>query len=101
MNSPRRLGDRELQLISLLANCQLGMTPREFEAKWDVTRGQMAALCGCSLGNVKRWFKSDTDCVAPSQYHLRYLALADIFLEYFEGISPKLLQSLGCDRQKN
>ena len=45
MNTPRKLAQRELDLIQKLANCQLAMTPREFEAKWDVTRVQMAALC--------------------------------------------------------
>jgi len=98
MNSPRKLRERELLLIARLANCQLAMTPREFEAKWDVTRAQMATLCSCSLGHVKRWFKKDKDYIAPSQYHLRYLALADIFLENFDEIPPLLLRSIDCDR---
>ena len=97
MNSPRRLGERELQLIERLANCQLAMTPREFETKWDVTRLQMAALCGCSLGNVKRWFRTERDYTAPNHYHLRYLAIANFILEYFEEIPPELVRSIGCD----
>jgi hypothetical protein len=94
MNTPRKLAQRELELIQKLANCQFAMTPREFEAKWDVTRVQMAALCSCSPGSVKRWFKSGRGYIAPSRYHLRYLALADLVFEYFDEIPPELLQSI-------
>jgi hypothetical protein len=96
MNTPRKLTQRELDLIEKLANCQLAMTPRDFEAKWDVTRSQMAALCHCSPGSVKRWFKSGRDYIAPNPYHLRYLALADLMLEYFDEIPPALLRAIGC-----
>ena len=44
MNTPRKLAQRELDLIQKLANCQLAMTPREFEAKWDVTRVQIGSM---------------------------------------------------------
>jgi hypothetical protein len=94
MNTPRRLTQRELDLIHKLANCQFAMTPREFEAKWDVTRTQMAAICNCSTGSVKRWFKHGQDYTAPNQYHLRYLAIADLILEYFDEIPPELLRSI-------
>ena len=94
MNTPRKLAQRELDLIQKLANCQLAMTPREFEAKWDVTRVQMAALCNCSLGSVKRWFKSGRDYTAPNHYHLRYLAITDLILEYVDEIPPELLRSI-------
>lgn len=94
MNTPRKLAQRELDLIQKLANCQLAMTPREFEAKWDVTRVQMAALCNCSLGSVKRWFKSGRNYTAPNQYHLRYLAITDLILEYVDEIPPELLRSI-------
>jgi hypothetical protein len=90
MNTPRRLEQRELELIQKLANCQLAMTPREFEAKWDVTRLQMAALCNCSVGSVKRWFKLGRDYTAPNQYHLLYLALADLLLEYYDRLPAEL-----------
>ena len=65
INTPRKLAQRELDLIQKLANCQFAMTPRECEAKWDVTRVQMAALCNCSSGSVKRWFKSGSGYIAP------------------------------------
>jgi len=70
------------------------MTPREFEAKWDVTRAQMAALCQCSIGNVRRWFKLGNDFTPPTKYHMRYLALADIFLEHFEEIPEELRKKI-------
>jgi hypothetical protein len=94
INTPRKLAQRELDLIQKLANCQFAMTPREFEAKWDVTRVQMAALCSCSPGSVKRWFKSGRGYIAPSRYHLRYLALADLVFEYFDEIPPELSRSI-------
>jgi hypothetical protein len=94
MNTPRRLGQREIELIQKFANCQLAMHPRDFEAKWDVTRMQMATLCGCSLGNVKRWFRNDQEYTAPNRYHLRYLALADLFLSQFDTLPPELQQIL-------
>jgi hypothetical protein len=94
MNTPRRLGQREIELIQRFANCQLAMNPRDFEAKWDVTRMQMATLCGCSLGNVKRWFRNDLEYTAPNRYHLRYLALADLFLSQFDTLPPELQQIL-------
>ncbi|OKH53938.1 hypothetical protein NIES2101_09350 [Calothrix sp. HK-06] len=94
MNTPRRLRQNELGLIQRFANCQLGMTPREFEAKWDVTRAQMAALCNCSVANVKRWFEQGENFSPPTKYHMRYLALADIFLESFDEIPEQLQQRI-------
>lgn len=93
-NTPRRLTQRELDLIHKLANCQFAVTPREFETKWDETRTQMAALCHCSTGSVKCWFKNGRDYTAPNQYHLRYLAITDPILDYFDEIPPELLKSI-------
>ena len=98
LNIPRRLGQREIDLIEQLAQCELEMTPRQFEAKWDVDRSQIAALCHCSLGNVKRWFKTGADYSPPTKYHRRYLALADLFLEHFENLPPEIQQLICIDR---
>jgi hypothetical protein len=95
MTSPRPLGQRELELIRLYANCHLGMSPRTFEAKWNVTRSQMAAICQCSLATVQRWFERGANFSPPTRYHLRYLALADLFIEHFEEI-PDRLKALLC-----
>jgi hypothetical protein len=96
LNVPRRLGQREIDLIEQLAHCQLEMTPRQFEAKWDVDRSQIAALCHCSLGNVKRWFKTDENYRSPTKYHRRYLALSNLYLEHFDRLPPEL-QQLICE----
>lgn len=98
LNIPRRLGQREIDLIHKLAQCELEMTPRQFEAKWDVDRSQIAALCHCSLGNVKRWFKTGSDYSPPTRYHRRYLALSDVFLEHFENLPPEIQQLICSDR---
>lgn len=98
MNIPHRLGQREIELVHKLANCRLEMTHREFEAKWDVNRSQMAALCHCSLGNVKRWFKTGAEYSPPTKYHRRYLALSDLFLEHFDKLPPEVQQLICIDR---
>jgi hypothetical protein len=76
MTYPRPLGQQELELIRLYANCQLGMSPRAFEAKWNVTRSalrssaslsQMAAICQCSLGTVQRWFERGNNFSPPTR----------------------------------
>ena len=100
MISPRPLGERELELIHLYANCQLRMSPRAFEAKWAVTRKQMAAICQCSLATVQRWFERGANFSPPTPYHLRYLALADLFIEHFEEI-PDQLKALLCPVPNN
>ncbi|HEY9834260.1 MAG TPA: hypothetical protein V6D26_27155 [Stenomitos sp.] len=45
MRSPRPIGERELRLIELFANCRPEMTPQQFYAKWAVTYATMAQLC--------------------------------------------------------
>jgi hypothetical protein len=50
MTSPRPLGQQELELIRLYANCQLGMSPRAFEAKWNVTRSAKRC-CASQIAN--------------------------------------------------
>jgi hypothetical protein len=98
LNIPRRLGQQEIDLIHKLAHCELEMTPRQFEAKWDVTRSQLAELCHCSLGNVKRWFKTGAEYSPPTKYHRRYLALSDLYLEHFNRLPSELQQLICIDR---
>ncbi len=98
LNIPRRLGQQEIDLIHKLAHCELEMTPRQFEAKWDVNRAQLAALCHCSLGNVKRWFKTGAEYSPPTKYHRRYLALSDLYLEHFNHLPSELQQLICIDR---
>ncbi|MHC5736217.1 hypothetical protein [Nostoc sp.] len=44
MTNPRPLQAREQSLIDLYSHCQLGMTPKNFYAKWDVNHEAIAPL---------------------------------------------------------
>ncbi|MBD1890507.1 hypothetical protein [Coleofasciculus sp. FACHB-SPT9] len=57
MTSPRPLGQRELELIQLYANCQLGMSPRAFEAKWNVTRSHLIEPTTLYKDDFERFFE--------------------------------------------
>jgi hypothetical protein len=94
MSNPRPLGERELRLIELFANCRLEMTPRQFYSKWAVTYAQIAQLCRCDTVTVSRWFQRGRNYQPPKHYHKWYLALADIFLESYEDIPETLINRL-------
>lgn len=98
MTHPRPLGERELRLIELFANCRLEMTPRQFSSKWGVTYTTMAQLCHCDITTVTRWFGRGRHYQAPKHYHKWYLALADLFLEFYEDIPQTFLNRL-CGEQ--
>lgn len=95
MTNPRRLGQRELDLINRFVNCNLEMSPRAFEAKWDVKRSHSCALCHCSITTVQRWFERGSNYCYPTRHHKRSLALADIFMECFEEF-PESLRNRFC-----
>jgi hypothetical protein len=99
MKNPRPLGERELRLIEQFSNCRLGMSPRQFHSKWDVSYAIMAQLCKCDAVTVSRWFRQGRNYQAPKPYHKWYLALADIVLESYEDIPEKLLNHL-CARRE-
>lgn len=94
-NFPRPLGEREIQLINLYVNCQLGMTPQQFNAKWDVNYEQMAEICDRSISTVSRWFSQGRNYQAPSSADRRHLALMDLLLEH-SGDIPWFLMDLLC-----
>lgn len=93
-SQPRRLSEQQLQLIKLYANCQLGITPRQFNAKWDVTYEQMAEICDRSISTVNRWFNRGKNYQPPERADKRHLALMDFLLEYYEEIPSNLLNQL-------
>lgn len=95
MKKPRPLSERELYLIELYSNCQLGMTPQQFYAKWDVTYETIAWICSRSLSTVRFWFVKGKNYRPPQHYDLRNLALMDFLLEHFEEI-PEELKNLLC-----
>ncbi len=67
MVKPRPLTEREQTLIDLYGYCQLGMTPQQFYAKWQVTHEarreaiarneRLAFICSRSMSTVRHWFR--------------------------------------------
>ncbi len=51
MTNPRPMQAREQNLIDLYSHCQLGMTPKNFYAKWDVNHEAIARICDRSLSD--------------------------------------------------
>ncbi len=94
MTRPRVLSDRELELIRLYANCQLGLSPRRFYAKWAVSHEAMAQIRARSPSTVRRWFGKGRHYRSPAAVDLRHLALMDFLLEHFEELAPELWQQL-------
>ncbi|MBW4466350.1 MAG: helix-turn-helix domain-containing protein [Pegethrix bostrychoides GSE-TBD4-15B] len=94
MTRPRALSERELELIRLYANCQLGLSPRRFYAKWAVSHEAMAQICARSPSTVRRWFSKGKHYRAPSAADLWHLALMDFLLEHCEELTPELWQQL-------
>jgi hypothetical protein len=95
MNKPPSLTQRELDLIQRYSYCQLGMTPREFQAKWGVDYEVIAIICARSINTVRRWFIRGRYYRRPSPADLRHLAIMDFLLEHFEDI-PEKLRNLLC-----
>jgi hypothetical protein len=94
MTRPRPLSDHDLALINLYANCQLGLSPRRFYAKWEVSHEAIAQICSRSPSTVRRWFGKGKHYRAPSPDDLRHLALMDFLLEHYDEIPPDLFDQL-------
>ncbi|MFN6566041.1 hypothetical protein [Dendronalium sp. ChiSLP03b] len=62
MTNPRPLQVREQNLIDLYSHCQLGMTPKNFYAKWDVNHEAIA--CTYRVGQIGK-------AIAPFLYRLK------------------------------
>ena len=97
-SQPRPLTQQQRTLITLYSNCQLGMTPQQFYAKWKVTQPDLALICYRSLTTVQRWFSRSRNAKRPTLNDLRHLALMDFLLEHFEEI-PQTLFDLLCPRR--
>lgn len=100
MTKPRPLTQRELDLIEFYSHCQMGMTPREFYAKWRVSQSVLAQICSRSLSTVERWFSRGRNYRCPQPSDLRHLALMDFLLEHYEEIPTKLLDLLCLPHRK-
>ncbi|MEQ8466284.1 hypothetical protein [Coleofasciculus sp. E1-EBD-02] len=94
-HQPRPITRREQYIIDLYCYCELGMTPRDFYAKWDVTYEQISHICDRSLGTVQCWFNRGQGHRPPKPVDLRHLAIMDFLLEHFEEI-PEKLRTILC-----
>ncbi|MHC5672894.1 hypothetical protein [Nostoc sp.] len=94
MPNPRPLQMRELRLISMYSNWELGMTPQEFYFKWAVSYEQIALICSRSDSTVRGWFRNGRNRRYPTHNDLRHLALMNFLLEHFEEIPEHLVQHL-------
>ena len=97
---PRPLTEREQSLIDFYGYCQLGMTPQQFYAKWQVNQEVMAFICDRSLSTVQRWFARGANYRRPRATDMRHLALMDFLLEHYEDI-PEKLRNLLCPPDPN
>jgi hypothetical protein len=91
------LGPREQALLRLYTNCQFGLSPSDFYAKWNVTHAQMAQICGCSVSTVDRWFLHGAGYRAPEPIYFRRLAEINFLWENYEQI-PDALKEKACHR---
>lgn len=94
MRSPRPLTEREQALIDLYGYCQLGMTPQQFYAKWQVNHETIAFICDRSMSTVENWFRRGGNYRRPQPRDLRHLAFMDFVLERYEDIPGELLDWL-------
>ncbi|MEW6495014.1 MAG: hypothetical protein AB1589_21220 [Cyanobacteriota bacterium] len=89
--TPRALTQRELDILALYSQCQLGLTPMKFYAKWSVSYDQLAGICSRSTSTVQRWFSRGRNYRRPQPADLRHLAIMDFLLEHFEEMPAKLI----------
>jgi hypothetical protein len=94
MKKPRRLQQRELELINHLSYSQLGISPRTFLSKWDVTYEQLASICHCSTGTVARWFARGDNYRHPGAYPCLKLKVTDWLLENYPNIPKELFDCI-------
>jgi hypothetical protein len=91
---PRPLTEREQTLIDLYGYCQLGMTPQQFYAKWQVNHEAIAFICSRSMSTVRGWFRRCGNYHRPRATDMRHLALMDFLLEHYEDVPEDLLNVL-------
>jgi hypothetical protein len=64
---PRPLTERDQTLIDLYGYCQLGMTPQQFYAKWQVNHEVIAFICSIyQLAPISAWVLHPQDNDASS-----------------------------------
>ncbi|MGF1496972.1 MAG: helix-turn-helix domain-containing protein [Elainellaceae cyanobacterium] len=103
---PRPLTPEEHTILDLYSHCQLGMTPQEFYAKWQVNQEAIATICSRSTSTVRRWFSKGRHYRRPSREDLRHLAIAlamrsiiaNFLLEHYQEI-PSHLREILCPHE--
>ncbi|MBD1902703.1 hypothetical protein NDI44_11410 [Trichocoleus sp. DQ-A3] len=70
MNKPRRLGQSELELVHRLSHSQLGISPRIFLSKWEVTYNQFAVICHCTIGKTNNKVGSKAPSIYLKEFEL-------------------------------
>lgn len=98
--TPQDLGQRELRLLKLYRNCQFGMTPQAFYARWGVTHAQMAQICGVSEATVDRWFSQGKNRRFAATIYRRRLAEINLLWEEYERI-PTRFKNKVCLEHRN
>ncbi len=96
--NPQDLGQRELKLLQLYTDCQFGMTPQAFYARWNVTHAQIAQICGVSEASVDRWFSQGRHRRSAEARHRRRLAEMNFLWEQYDRI-PLRLWLQACPRR--
>lgn len=98
--TPQALGQRELKLLQLYSDCQFGMTPQAFYARWDVTHAQIAQICGVSEASVDRWFSQGKHRRTAEPRYRRKLAEMNFLWEQYDRIPLRLWLQV-CPRRPN
>ncbi|MBP0016055.1 MAG: helix-turn-helix domain-containing protein [Cyanobacteria bacterium SBLK] len=101
MSNPKSLTARELDLLSRYCQCEFGMTPQAFYAKWSVTYEQIAEICvraaspeeNRSASTVRRWFARGQRYRRPTPNDLRHYKIRDRPEQLSYSLSTILKQS--------
>lgn len=83
---------KEKLLVERFLNCRLLMTPNAFLANWGITRAELAFICQVDVALVNRCLSRGKSHQKASPFYQRTLAMADIFLEFYQQFPPSLLQ---------
>ncbi len=103
MKKPKKrdsLSLREQELIERYCQCELGMTPQYFLAKWPLDYLDLAQICHRHENTVALWFSRGKNRRFPTPNDLRHLAILDFLLEHFEDI-PASLRNLLCPPKRD
>lgn len=96
----RSLSEQEQNPIDLYSHCQLGMTPQQFYAKWQVDQQTLALICSRSLTTVRGWFSRGRSYRRPQPSDLRHLTLMDFLLEHYQDV-PEQVWELLCPQNRH